>query len=130
MIVRLGLGAILAVLAFSLLVPRAQAWEDADVSWALTLAAERHGVSRWVLREVSRCESEWNPYAVGAQGEQGLFQLHRRGLLPAFYAAGHTDVWSPYQQADFTAEMFAAGYAPHWSCFWTEIVGRMPPWWT
>lgn len=104
-------------------------WTDADVSLSLTLASNRHGVSRWVLREVSFCESRWTPSAIGAQGEQGLFQLAPWGLLPEFWRQGYRDPFDPYQNADFAASMFAAGEAGKWSCFHTAILGRNPPWW-
>ena len=56
----------------------------------------------------------WGP-ATGAAGEIGLGQLHPRGKLPAFYAAGYTDPWDPYQQIDYLA--FALPDDPGaWTC--------------
>ncbi len=70
---------------------------------------------RWQYAwEVARCETGgFNPAVIygprrGAAGELGLFQLHPRGLLPGFWAAGYEDPFNPAQQiqhvAAYTAE--------------------------
>lgn len=78
--------------------------------------AAAHGMSGAYLLQVARCESTLDPYAVGARGEQGLFQLHPRGMGLRFWSMGYTDIWSIWQQADFTSRMFAAGHGRQWSC--------------
>lgn len=96
-------------------------WSDAQVSEALTLASNRHGVSRGLLRCIAFYETggTFDPSVVGDNGESwGLYQLHRRGLRPTFYAWGYDDAFNPYEAADFTAAYIAeygrAG-ARHWS---------------
>ena len=67
------------------------------------------------LRCIVWHESTNDPYAVGAQGEMGVAQLHPGGLLGAFYAAGYDDPWSPYQAVEFLASALAQGLGSHWS---------------
>lgn len=118
---RLRLISLLALLLLTLLLAApAGAWDggwtDADVSLSLTQASQRTGVSRGLLRCLSWHESEWNTYAVGRQGELGLFQLlPRRGLLPDFYAAGFGDPFNPYESALFAARTIRAGGGRYWS---------------
>lgn len=116
MMLRLALAFVSAALLGALLVDHSHAWEDADVSRALTLAAERHGVSRWYLRCISWHEARWDPYAVGDEGQSfGLFQLFKGGLLPNFYARGYRDPFNPYQSADFAASWIRHHGAGAWS---------------
>lgn len=109
--------------------PRWRPSTRSEVRAVLVDAAERHGVSAAVVVAVASCESDLHPGAVGRAGELGLFQLHPAGLLPAFYRLGYDDPWSVWQQGDFAARMFAGGMARHWSCWWTTVAGRNPPWW-
>lgn len=78
--------------------------------------AAAHGVSGDYLSSVAGCESKWNQYAVGALGELGLFQLHPRGELRAFWARGFTDPFDAWQSSEFAAQRFAEGGASAWSC--------------
>ena len=88
-----------------------------DVVPLIRSAAVAHNVSPEWMVAVAYCESSLDPFAVSPDGSNlGLFQLNRRGLLPAFYARDYTDVWDPSQQANFAAEQFAAGNARAWSC--------------
>lgn len=57
----------------------------------------------------------WSPNLVGQAGELGAAQLHPRGLLSAFYAAGYSDPWNPYQAVEYADRMIADGYGSHWS---------------
>jgi soluble lytic murein transglycosylase-like protein len=95
----------------------------AEIVWE---RAEAWGVSPSLMLAVARCEAPGlNPYAVGRAGELGLYQLHPRGMLPVYWTLGYTDVWDPWQQADFAARMFAAGRAPAWSCYRLIAWGRV-----
>lgn len=79
---------------------------------------------------VAQGESNFSPMAVGDNGSSlGIFQLHRQGKLPAFYAAGYTNPFDARQNIRFTAEyiannadwspwtvarnLFSRGYAPN-----------------
>jgi hypothetical protein len=97
--------------------PSSRSGRAAAVAAVVRERAVAHDVSPWLLEALAVCESTSNPDAVGAAGELGLFQLHPRGLLPAFYRMGFDDPWSVYQQADFAAWAIANGYARHWSCW-------------
>lgn len=92
------------------------AWSEQDVAAIVRAAATNHGVSASHLVAVAECESNLDVYAVGALGELGIFQLRSPGELDRFYAYGYSDVWSPHEQADFTARRFAEGGAGAWSC--------------
>lgn len=105
----------LAMLALLLLATRpalAQSIEDVILD-----RAAAHGVSGPALVALAQCESRLDPFAVGSQGEVGLFQLLPRvGLLPTFYAWGYGNPWSAWEQSDFTARAIAAGMRYHWHC--------------
>lgn len=100
-------------------------WAEIEV-WN---AAARHGVNAHALVATLRCESinfNYNVivgYRLGAAGEQGMAQLHPRGLLPMFYSWGYTNPYSAWQAADFTALAFKYGYAWHWSCYRVYVRG-------
>jgi hypothetical protein len=107
----------------------AYADEDVSVSDVIIDRAQAHGVSASAMLRLANCESRMDPRAVGRQGEIGLMQLAPFGLLPLFYQRGHTNPWSAYQQADFTAWAISSGLAGHWSCWWIGA-GHRPPWWS
>lgn len=109
---------LLGLLAGGLLLSRPVAAQDSgDVVSIITSAAERYGVSAQRLIAVGRCESRLDPFAVGDSGNSvGLFQINAHGLRPLFFQWGYDDLWSAWQQADFTARAFQAGLASHWSC--------------
>src|SRR5439155_15537196 len=54
---------------------------------------------------------DYDPYAVGGQGEQGPAQLHPQGKLVTFYAAGWTDPHDPNQAVSFLEAQLRAGQA-------------------
>jgi hypothetical protein len=77
-----------------------------DPVGALFAAAQNHGVNPYVLINIVRLESGFNPYAVGDHGMSlGLIQLHQYGLRRHFYAMGYTDVFSAEQSADYLARV-------------------------
>jgi hypothetical protein len=106
--------ALLGLLAVGLAGP-VQA-DEADVVAVIYQAAERYGVSGARLLAVARCESTLNPWAVGRQGERGLFQLHPQGELRTFHARGYGDPFNAWEAADFAAARFAEGGSGAWSC--------------
>ena len=59
--------------------------------------------------------SGYDPYVVGGQGEQGPVQLHPRGKLVTFYAAGWTNPQDPDQAISFLEAQLLAGQAEAWS---------------
>jgi hypothetical protein len=73
-------------------------------------ACARYGCNGDQLVRVMYCESGGNPYAVGPNGERGLFQYHPYGHNPA---AAWVD---PYTQIDIAAREWAAGLGYLWVC--------------
>ena len=104
--------------------------EDVSVSDVIIERANAHNISASMMLRLADCESRMDPRAVGKEGEVGLMQLHPRGLLPEFFRLGYGNPWSAWQQSDFTARMLADGLGRHWSCWWTRVAGRRPPWWS
>jgi hypothetical protein len=72
----------------------------------------RYGLDWEFAWEVARCD----PYLVGAAGEIGWYQLHPRGVLPSFYAAGYTDPYDAYQQIEFVARYVSENSWGEWTC--------------
>ena len=78
---------------------------------------------RWEYAwEVARCESDdfapdviYGP-RLGAGGEKGIFQLHPRGVLPVFLAAGFTNPFDPYEQITFVAAYTLENGWGAWTC--------------
>lgn len=89
-----------------------------DVVATITERAQAHGRAPGPMIELARCESKFDPFAIGRLDERGLYQLHPQGLLPTFRAWGYTDWTSAYQQADFVARALNAGMADHWRATW------------
>jgi len=84
-----------------------------SIAGDILAAAQRFGVSYTWLLGVATCESGLDPLAVnGSSGATGLFQF----MPSTFYGHGGTDIWSPVQQANVAASMFAAGESNQWAC--------------
>lgn len=99
-------------LAFAALLAAAQP----DLEAIVRDRAQAHGIDGDYLASVAACESQWNPSAVGALGEQGLFQLAPWGEGREFRARGYSDPFDPWQSADYAAARFSEGGARAWSC--------------
>lgn len=97
-------------------------------AWLADLLTERaatHGVSASRLIAIVRCESTFNPNAVGDHGSShGLVQLNDRatGLLSHFRAQGYSDPYSAWESSDYLARVMAGHWASEgvtvrrWSC--------------
>jgi hypothetical protein len=119
MIVRLSLHAAVLAAFFCLTLSTVHAYDSSDTYAAIDQASTEHGVSWTWLHRVINCETggTMNPYKVGDHGTSfGAAQLHRGGLLGAFYAQGYSDPMNPYEALDFTAAQFAAGNSRAWTC--------------
>jgi len=75
-------------------------------------ACARYGCNGDQLVRVAGCESGFNPNAVGAHGEIGLFQF----MESTYYAHGGTDIWNPWEQIEVAARMWGQGLGWHWLC--------------
>lgn len=114
---------LVAVWFFALLVGVPQAHAAApyvepstdDIIATIVDRADAYGVDAYLLVRVAWCESRFDRFAVGAQGEVGLFQLHPRGKLATFWR-WYDDPYDVWQQSDFAAWQFSEGQRHHWSC--------------
>lgn len=76
-------------------------------------AAMAHGVDPGLMDRIARCESGYNPYAQ-AGPYMGVFQLGP-AKQRQFLTEGYTDLFDPAQQANFVAELLAAGEQSDWA---------------
>lgn len=94
-------------------VPAPIVYPPGTVQEIIVRAARKYGVSGSWMIKIATCESGLNPRSVNAAGPyDGLFQF----LPSTFYANGGTNIWSPTQQANITADMLAHGQAGQWGC--------------
>lgn len=108
--------AVFALLLFGVPYAAAQTPDTAEaIATTIAERATAYGVDPDWLISVAWCESKLDPFAIGAQGEVGLFQLHPRGKLVTF-TRYYRDPWSVWEQSDFTAWQISIGQAAHWSC--------------
>lgn len=94
--------------------------------------AEARGASAWVLTAVLRCESRFEPYALGDHGRShGIAQINdhpRTGLLGHFKSLGYRSAYSVWESVDYLArvlagEFWGANVRPtRWSC-WRLLFG-------
>lgn len=97
--------------------------DDGSASEDLRLAFLEAFGDRWEFAwGVAACESVnfrhdvvYGPTTGGA-GELGIYQLHPRGVLPAFLDAGYDDPFNPYQQIEFVAAYTAVNGFGAWAC--------------
>lgn len=111
-------GAIVVVIGGAAVGIHAEPFTVDDTQAAIVRASSTTGVSESWLRRVVRCETggTFRPDAVGDHGTSfGIAQLHRGGLLSAFYAE-YDNPFDPYQAAEFMARQFLNGGAHYWSC--------------
>lgn len=71
-----------------------------------------YGVSGDWLYRVAACESGFDPYAIGPNGEIGVFQF----MPSTFYAYGGASIYDPWDQARVASQMFSQGLSWHWVC--------------
>lgn len=89
---------------------------DLEQLWGLEVidaVALDVGVSQEHMRRVAWCESRYRPSAVGDYGRSsGLFQLNNlpTGLLHHFHYVGYTDVFNPWQSADYYARVLRGDF--------------------
>lgn len=92
------------------------------VQTIVLLAATAHGVDPQRMLGVARCESGFDRYAVNGP-YRGLYQLdggNQAGLRRMALRSGiQPDIYDPSQQANYAAEVIAAGGGPsNWGGTW------------
>ena len=96
--------------ALLLVASAAEPWTRQDVREAAATASPRVACTIGV-----ETGQTYEPYSYGRAGELGPGQLHPRGKLPEFYAAGFTDPFDPWATVAFMEMEFARGNARAWS---------------
>lgn len=80
----------------------------------ITAYAHKYGTPAQPLIDTLRCESDFNPNAVGDYGSSfGIAQIH----LLAHADITKEEALDPLWSIDWAAMMFAAGHANLWSCY-------------
>lgn len=105
----------------------AEAQEPAP--WIADVIAERaeaRGASAWALTVILRCESSFDPEALGDYGRShGIAQINdhpRTGLLGHFKSLGYRSAYSVWDSIDYLARILSgefrwANVAPsRWTC--------------
>lgn len=80
----------------------------------INIQATKHGTSSASMKKTMKCESSYNPNAVGDGGtSHGLSQIH----LPAHKTVSLDEARDPKFAIEFMAENFGKGNAPIWTCY-------------
>lgn len=119
------------ILAATVTLSAASASElDNEQLWGLEVidaVADYTGVSATHMRRVAWCESRYRPSAVGDYGRSfSLFQLNNlpTGLLHHFYYVGYTDVFNPWQSAEYYARTLRGDFNYMDAVYGRVTVGR------
>lgn len=86
------------------------------VSDLIHSSAVRWGVNETQLRGTLKCESGFNPNAIGAAGEVGAAQI----MLSAHPDVTRAEALDLAYSVDWTAKQFAAHHMSWWTC-WREL---------
>lgn len=92
-----------------------------SVTETIKLYAELHQVSEIELLTVAKCESGYNPKAIGDGGKAvNVFQYHKPTFIAFSKLMGEElDYYSYTDQAKLTAWIWKhkPGYKSHWTCY-------------
>lgn len=76
--------------------------------------AVRYGIPSEPIIDTLKCESGFNPVAIGDKGTSfGVAQIH----LPAHPDITRDEALNPFFAIDWTAQQFKAGKQGMWSCY-------------
>lgn len=87
-----------------------------NVPAIIDAAAARWGLDAGTLRRIAWCESRWQPFALGADGSQGIFQFQPITWAWASIDAGFAgaNVYDAYANIETAARLLARGGWWHW----------------
>lgn len=121
-----------AVLALSIVFAQPAEAQEPWIRDVIVERAEARGASAWVLTAVLRCESRFDPYAVGDYGRShGIAQINDHpstGLLGHFLSLGYRSAYSVWDSIDYLARVLAGDFwsanvrPTRWSC-WRLLFG-------
>ena len=94
--------------------PKVEISSPESIKGRISYYAEYYKVSETTLNNVVKCESGYNPQAVGDNGtSHGLVQIH----LPAHPYISDAEAHNVEFSLDFLARMIKAGRGAMWTCF-------------
>lgn len=89
-------------------------YEKPTIDELITQYATKYGVSEYAMRVTIKCESGFNPNAVGDGGQsRGLVQIHR----PSWPDISDAQAFDPDFAIRFMAERFSEGREELWTCY-------------
>lgn len=88
--------------------------KEPTIDELITHYAAEYGVSEHAMRVTIKCESNFNPNAVGDGGNsRGLVQIHR----PSWPDISDEEAFDPDFAIRFMAERFSEGREELWTCY-------------
>jgi len=88
-------------------------WNEERIKEEIQSVAEEYEVSEEVMNTVIRCESQYNPKALGDGGKsRGLVQIHS-----GYHDVSDEDAYDPAYAIRFLAQHLKEGNGHLWTCF-------------
>ena len=88
-------------------------WTQERINQEIETQAHTYGVNADIMHKVIKCESNYNPNALGDGGKsRGLVQIHS-----GYHAVSDEDAYNPQYAIEFLAKHLAQGKGNLWSCF-------------
>jgi soluble lytic murein transglycosylase-like protein len=88
-------------------------WNEERINEEIKTVAEEYEVSEEVMHSVIRCESQYNPKALGDGGKsRGLVQIHS-----GYHDVSDEDAYDPAYAIRFLAQHLKEGNGHLWTCY-------------
>ena len=89
------------------------AWTEERIKQKIDEVAEQYNVNPQVMHKVIKCESSYNPNALGDGGKsRGLVQIHSD-----YHDVSDEDAYNPQYAIEFLARMLSQGKGNLWTCY-------------
>lgn len=88
--------------------------KDQNVHNIVSIASQAYNVNLELMEGIIKCESSFNPGAIGDYGHSfGLVQI----FLPAHPDISKEEALNPFFSAFYLAQQISLGHASMWSCY-------------
>lgn len=88
-------------------------WTEERIKQEIDTVAEEYGVSPKVMHKIIKCESGYNPKALGDGGKsRGLVQIHSD-----YHDVSDEEAYDPKFAIEFLAKALREGKGNLWSCY-------------